>query len=186
MGARRLSRRWQLAGVIALATAGLALAGCEGAPPDDADVESGKQLFVTSCGACHALEDAGTAGRIGPNLDDAFRGSRQQGFEESDFQGVVRQWIRQPQPPMEADIVTGADADDVSAYVASVAGLSPDSEVRQEQPFVIRPPVPGGTPVDAAPPELLPGEKIAGPQPPGEGEESSDAEGGGEDEGEGG
>jgi len=179
MGARRPSRRWRVAGAIALAAVGLALVGCEGAPPDDADLESGKQLFITSCGACHALDDAGTVGRIGPNLDDAFRGSRQHDFDETQFAGVVRQWIRQPQPPMAADIVTGADADDVSAYVARVAGLSPDSEIREEQAFVIRPPVPGGTPVAEDPPLLLPGETIAGPQPVEPGE-PPDGEGGGE------
>lgn len=159
------TRGWKLIGVGLLAAVGLALAGCAGAPTDDADLEAGKQTFITSCGSCHALEDAGTNTRIGPNLDDAFRGSRQQGFEDSQFAGVIEQWIKQPQPPMAADIVTGADAENVSAYVARVAGLSPDSEIHAEEPFVIRPPVPGGSPVAEDPPLLLPGQKTAGPQP---------------------
>ena len=30
-----------------------------------------KSIFSASCGSCHALEDAGTSGTLGPNLDDA-------------------------------------------------------------------------------------------------------------------
>jgi len=30
----------------------------------------GKVLFVAACGGCHTLRAAGTAGRVGPNLDD--------------------------------------------------------------------------------------------------------------------
>jgi cbb3-type cytochrome c oxidase subunit III len=30
----------------------------------------GKTLFTTNCGSCHTLADAGTAGNVGPNLDD--------------------------------------------------------------------------------------------------------------------
>lgn len=31
----------------------------------------GKSIFTANCGACHTLADAGTAGKVGPNLDDA-------------------------------------------------------------------------------------------------------------------
>ena len=34
------------------------------------DETDGEQLFVASCGGCHALEKAGTAGTTGPGLDD--------------------------------------------------------------------------------------------------------------------
>jgi mono/diheme cytochrome c family protein len=176
-------RGWRLAGAGVLAAAAVALAGCAGAPAnaEEADLESGKQLFITSCGACHALEDAGTNGRIGPNLDDAFRGARQQGFEESQFAGVVETWIEEAQPPMAQDIVTGVDKENVAAYVASVAGLSQDSEIREQAPFVIRPPVPGGDAPADDPPVLEEGQKIAGPPP---GEEGGDGQPA--DEGEGG
>ena len=30
-----------------------------------------KSLFTSSCGSCHVLEDAGTTGEVGPNLDEA-------------------------------------------------------------------------------------------------------------------
>jgi len=39
------------------------------------DVEAGRQIFVETaqptCGSCHTLEEAGTSGTIGPNLDDS-------------------------------------------------------------------------------------------------------------------
>jgi mono/diheme cytochrome c family protein len=64
-----------------------------------------------------------------PNLDNAFRGARQQGFKESEFQGVVEDWIKNAEPPMPRNLLTGKDAQDVAAYVASVAGRSPESTV---------------------------------------------------------
>ena len=30
---------------------------------------SGKDIFLANCGSCHTLADAGTSGKIGPNLD---------------------------------------------------------------------------------------------------------------------
>jgi cytochrome c6 len=29
----------------------------------------GKQVFLANCGSCHTLKDAGTTGKVGPNLD---------------------------------------------------------------------------------------------------------------------
>ena len=49
-----------------------ALAGCgTGGYTSKGSQGSGKQLFVKSCGGCHTLAEAGTAGTIGPNLDQA-------------------------------------------------------------------------------------------------------------------
>jgi hypothetical protein len=61
---------------------------------------------------------------VGPNLDQAFGYSCRQGFDESTFFDVVRGQIDLPAEggEMPADIVTGQDAADVAAYVASVAG----------------------------------------------------------------
>jgi len=178
-----IDRRRVVGGFIVCGALAVGLGGCaNGAPPvgDDANLEAGKQSYIESCGACHALEDAGTTSQIGPNLDDAFRGSRQQGFKDSAFAGVVEQWIDQPQPPMAAKLVVGVEAENVAAYVASVAGQSPDSTIRPEAPFVTRPPVPGGTPVAKAPPVLEEGQIVA--RPPGgesapESGEESPAEG---------
>ena len=147
---------------VVLAGGALALAGCGGAENAlvTADVEAGKTKFVQQCGACHTMENAGTKGISGPNLDDAFGPSREQGFEESQFFGVVKRWIKispQPSKPgsypvaMPQNLVTGKDADDVSAYVARFAGLTSDSAVREISPAVQgTPPAPGGGPATPA------------------------------------
>ena len=43
-----------------------------------------KELFVQTCGSCHALQDAATLGTVGPNLDDAFHGAREKSGGEFD------------------------------------------------------------------------------------------------------
>lgn len=153
-----------LASSLAVVFAGgaLVLSGCGGAEDTlaTADVEAGKTKFVQQCGGCHAMEDAGTKGISGPNLDDAFGPAREQGFAESQFFGVVKRWIKiAPQPPMPGsypvampqNLVTGKDADDVSAYVAKFAGLTSDSAVREISPAVQGvPPAPGDGPATPA------------------------------------
>ena len=110
------------AALLGLATAFLA-AGCgTGGISSGGDRDAGKKLFLAKCGGCHTMADAGTHGNQGPNLDDAFGPSRKQGFKPETIQQVVRQQIQLAEPPMPPDLVTGADADDVAAYVASVAG----------------------------------------------------------------
>jgi mono/diheme cytochrome c family protein len=136
----------RLVRAVALATllgAALLLAGCGtgGIASKNADKTRGKQLFTEKCGSCHTLADAGTQGKIGPNLDDAFSGPRAQGFKESSIRNIVHDQIlfptenpnglikgpdgtEQRAPGMPAKLVTGVDAEDVAAYVASVAGVS--------------------------------------------------------------
>jgi cbb3-type cytochrome c oxidase subunit III len=102
----------------------LLLAGCGtgGKASSNADQATGQKLFQAKCGGCHVLAAAGTQGTVGPNLDDAFRADKQQHFKESTIQDVVLVQIRQPSPPMPANLVKGEDAQDVAAYVAAVAG----------------------------------------------------------------
>ena len=124
------------------ASLSLAAAACDsgtGGISKGGDTARGEALFKEKCGGCHTLAAAGTAGVIGPNLDDAFASDRAQGFDESSIQQVVAGQIREPSltgrvdengqpitstgsPAMPADIVTGDDVDAVAAYVASVAG----------------------------------------------------------------
>ena len=127
---RRLS---DAAAAAATVGAAVVLAGCgTGGLDRSSNASGGKELFVDKCGSCHTLADAGTAGKIGPDLDASFGPSREQGFEESTIRQVVRDQIHLPSPgngepgfpEMPADLVTGDDADAVSAYVASVAGQS--------------------------------------------------------------
>jgi mono/diheme cytochrome c family protein len=112
--------------VLLLALAALGVAGCGGDDEvtglDGANTGSGKELFVQNCGSCHTLADAGTVANVGPNLDTALGFSCKQGFAEDTIFSVVLGQIDLAAPPMPADIVTGQDAVDVAAYVASVAG----------------------------------------------------------------
>jgi cytochrome c2 len=108
----------------AVAAAVAVLAGCgTGGPKFGGDAANGKKLFLGEgqCAGCHTLADAGSKATIGPNLDDAFRVDRQQGFKESGIQQVVLDQIRLAQFGMPANLVTGQDAADVAAYVAQCA-----------------------------------------------------------------
>ena len=118
-------------------------AGCGGAGAGGistgGDTAKGEVLFKQQCGGCHTLAAAGTAGVIGPNLDDAFSADREQGFDQSSIQQVVAGQIQYPpegrvnaegvyvtsagDPAMPPDLVTGDDVNNVAAYVASVAGV---------------------------------------------------------------
>ena len=118
-------------GACAIGAAALS-AGCGGLTDRGDNVVNGKQLFVSKCGSCHILNRAGTKGVTGPNLDQAFARARQDGFEDSTFEGIVHRQIGQPArraqvdpatgkvlPEMPANLVKGEDARDVAAYVAS-------------------------------------------------------------------
>jgi cytochrome c6 len=142
--------------LVAVACAGalaLALSGCgTGGYTSEGSQGAGKQLFIQACGGCHALADAGTAGAIGPNLDDAFAQAREVGMTSATFTQVVASQIRHPL----VDTVTGApgmpavdetlplcdevegdafcveDQDqavaDISVYVGAVAGTGVTAE----------------------------------------------------------
>jgi len=113
--------------------AALGLAACGdtvGYSGGTGDKIRGKELFTKGCGSCHTLADAGTTGKIGPNLDYAFVQSRIDGLGEDTILQVVRGQIAYPvttpstgAPGMPANIYEGQDAEDVASYVASVAGL---------------------------------------------------------------
>ena len=111
----------------------VSLTGCQ--LNDDGDnLVNGKTLFVGKCGACHTLARADAKGMVGPNLDEAWQRSEHDGLGRSTFEGIVHRQILQPNQnpsvdpatgkevaPMPAKVVTGEDAQDVAAYVASAA-----------------------------------------------------------------
>lgn len=122
----------------ALAAVALPASGCG---TSDADPERGRALFIEKCGTCHAMAQAGTAEGIGPNLDHAFAAARAAGENGDTVKGVVEAQVEFPRPAsdnpaasMPADLVTGQDLKDVSAYVAMYAGV----------PGAAPPKVPGG------------------------------------------
>ena len=74
-----------------------------------------REQFAETCGGCHALADAGTAGRFGPDLD-----------EVRPSVADVRRMLRTGSLDgvMQPDLLQGAAARRVAAYVARVAGRS--------------------------------------------------------------
>lgn len=141
MNLRRRTR--SLAVVAAAALAATSLAACGVTGESEADLANGKQKFQASCGSCHALADAGAKGTIGPNLDDAFRGPRAEGYPENSFSNVVEYSIKHPDklsdPEMPANLVTGQDAIDVAWYVAKMAGAGDAAEESTVRPATERP-----------------------------------------------
>ena len=74
----------------------------------------GKQLFAQTCGTCHTLSAAGTSGAVGPNLDDL-----------KPDQATVLSAIQNGgtgSGTMPPNLYTGAQAQQVAAFVSSVAG----------------------------------------------------------------
>jgi mono/diheme cytochrome c family protein len=117
--------------LIALVVAAPLAAGCNSnsgvAAPGQANLANGQKLFISTCGGCHTLSEAGTKGTIGPNLDEAYVEPRMQGFKSSSFESLVREQIANGStfvhPPMPPNLLNGEDAQDVAAYVAAVAGV---------------------------------------------------------------
>jgi mono/diheme cytochrome c family protein len=125
--------------MVAAAAAIAVLAGCDSS--ENADLENGRQLFTEKCGTCHQLAESGGGTDVGPDLDAAFADARAQGMDQDTIEGVVESQIENPRVVdesdpsyMPAEIVTGDDARDVAAYVASVAGV----------PGIAPPTAPGG------------------------------------------
>lgn len=124
LGARARRRSGKLAVLLPCALLIVVLGGCTLKHPT-ANLVTGKQLFVAKCGSCHTLSHAGTSGTVGPNLDDAFRQDRADGVKSTSIQGLVDYQIQYPnsQGVMPAMLYTGQDAQDVAAYVATVAAI---------------------------------------------------------------
>jgi plastocyanin len=125
------------AGGLAVVVLATVAAGCGGVVKHDPDLIAGKTAFVAKCGSCHVLNRAGTTGVTGPDLDEAFDRSLQDGMKRSTVEGVVHRQIGQPnrrpqidpqtlkpESAMPANLVKGGLAQDVAAYVAAVAARS--------------------------------------------------------------
>jgi mono/diheme cytochrome c family protein len=106
----------------ALAAGALALSACG---RNGVDLVSGKEKFVTNCGACHTLARANTKGVQGPNLDAAFSQARRDGMTAKTVEGIVQHQIGYPirNSGMPAKLVKGDAARDVAAYVGFAAGI---------------------------------------------------------------
>jgi cytochrome c6 len=70
---------------------------------------AGKEVFANAgCGSCHTLEDAGTKGNIGPNLDDAQPSVDKVEERVTNGQGAM---------PSFKDELTESEIKSVAAYV---------------------------------------------------------------------
>jgi len=88
-----------------------------------ADLEEGKQLFVTNCGSCHTLYKAGTDGVVGPNLDELLAPP---GPTPPDASTITPRVLSAMENGiagrMPAGILTGPQAEEVADFVSQVAG----------------------------------------------------------------
>lgn len=99
--------------------------GGEEASPQDVptELDEGKELFVTNCGACHTLAKAGTDGIVGPDLDDLLAPPSPTPPDPSTVKPRVLNVIENGfEGRMPAGILTGPQADTVADFVAQVAG----------------------------------------------------------------
>jgi mono/diheme cytochrome c family protein len=99
--------------------------GSEEASPESvpSNLEEGKQLFVTNCGACHTLAKAGTDGVVGPNLDELLAPPSPTPPDPKTIQPRVLSAIENGVGGrMPAGILTGEQAETVANFVSQVAG----------------------------------------------------------------
>jgi cytochrome c553 len=75
----------------------------------EGDPAAGKEIFASAgCGNCHAFEDAGTTGSVGPNLDES----------DIDLEGAVSQIANGGSGmPAYKDQLSEQEIADVAAYV---------------------------------------------------------------------
>jgi mono/diheme cytochrome c family protein len=102
--------------------------GSESASPAEvaSDLQGGKDLFVTNCGACHTLAKAGTDGVIGPNLDDLLAPPSASAPDPSTIKPRVLSAINSGVGGrMPKGVLAGQQADQVANFVAQVAGQGP-------------------------------------------------------------
>lgn len=88
-----------------------------------AELEKGKDLFVTNCGSCHALDKAGTDGVVGPNLDELLAPPGPAEVDPETIRPRVLAAIENGiAGRMPAGILSGGQAEEVAEFVAQVAG----------------------------------------------------------------
>jgi mono/diheme cytochrome c family protein len=99
--------------------------GSQGSSPEDvsSNLQAGKDLFVTNCGACHTLAKAGTDGVIGPNLDELLAPPSASAPNPSTIKPRVLSAINNGVGGrMPKGVLSGQQADEVATFVSQVAG----------------------------------------------------------------
>jgi cytochrome c551 len=80
-----------------------------------ADQAEGRAMFAKYCSTCHTLRAANAVGKVGPNLDALHP-------PKPVILNAISQGRAQGRGQMPAGLVDGADAQNVAAFVAAVAG----------------------------------------------------------------
>lgn len=80
-----------------------------------ASEREGRQLFARSCATCHTLDDSGSVGKVGPDLD-VLRP------QASLTVNAIIEGRARGQGQMPRELLNGEDAENVAKYVARVAG----------------------------------------------------------------
>jgi cbb3-type cytochrome c oxidase subunit III len=88
-------------------------AGTAQPPPGDGQAADGKGIFTANCAGCHTLADAGTAGTVGPNLDQSQPPKALVVDRVTNGKGAM--------PPFKGQL-TDAQIQAVADYVSSSAG----------------------------------------------------------------
>jgi cytochrome c oxidase subunit II len=86
----------------------------------------GKTLFTQQCGSCHVLADAGTAGEVGPDLDEVLPGQDADFIRESivDPNAEIAQGFASPSamPDNFGDVLSEQQLDSLIEYLMETAG----------------------------------------------------------------
>jgi cytochrome c6 len=91
-----------------------------------AELQEGKDLFVTNCGACHTLEKAGTDGIVGPELDEILAPPSPSPPDPATIKPRVLNAIENGiEGRMPAGILSGEQATTVAEFVSRCAGPPP-------------------------------------------------------------
>jgi len=99
--------------------------GSEEASPESvpSGLEEGKELFVVNCGACHTLDQAGTDGVVGPDLDELLAPPSPTPPDPETVKPRVLNAIQNGVAGrMPAGILSGEQAETVADFVSQVAG----------------------------------------------------------------
>ena len=106
--------------VLAFAAGSTTISCGDGPKPLSNSAKRGRDIYLNKsapkCGTCHKLNDAGSAGILGPDLDKVRQKSDQELRCVLQGVGVM---------PTQKDILTKGDMEDVAAYVSEVAGRRP-------------------------------------------------------------
>lgn len=119
----RGNARRRTAVALVLATA-LVAAGCGGddGPAGGGDASTGEEVFTSQgCAGCHTLEEAGSSGTVGPDLDETLADQEPAQIRESIVDPEARITPGFPDGVMPSDYGQRLDDDELQALVRFLA-----------------------------------------------------------------